>query len=145
DRRGTMIGARHADLAGSGSGSGSSPRRMTSEPGPVGSVPDGIVSDFRSPAGLSRGSHEDLRSLPRELFFLVLELDHLGDLPPLPHRRSLPDTPNPSLEVRQVVDVDARPTVERHPGPRRNVGDRIVAGEIFAIGEPMIEDLVEPL
>ena len=51
------------------------------------------------------------------------------------------DRLEPASQVRQPVERDARPLVAAHPRPVRDVGDRIVAGEVLVIRQPRVEHL----
>src|SRR5450756_2535873 len=58
---------------------------------------------------------------------------------------ALADGFQPALQMREVVDVLALVLVRHHPGIARHVGDRIVAGDEFAVGETLVEHAVEPV
>src|ERR1700722_10058743 len=50
----------------------------------------------------------------------------------------------PAFHIRGVVQVLLLPVVAHHPGPRRDVGDRVVPGEVLVPCELPVHDLVEP-
>src|SRR5262245_55608432 len=49
----------------------------------------------------------------------------------------------PALEVAEALDGDARPAVDAHPRPVRDVGDRVLAGQPLALPEAPVEHLEE--
>ncbi len=51
----------------------------------------------------------------------------------------------PAQNVGVGAEVDRLPLVAGDPGPRRHVGDRVVACEIFGLAEPLVENAIETL
>ena len=61
------------------------------------------------------------------------------------HRGPRGDREIPTLEIGIRRPVDALPFVARDPRPGRDVGDRIVAGEILGVAEPFVQHAVDSL
>ena len=67
----------------------------------------------------------------------------MGHVEALLHRRARGDGGIPALDVRVVVQVDALPLEGIAPRPGRDVGDRVVAGDVLVVGEALVEHAVE--
>src|SRR3981189_191607 len=78
---------------------------------------------WSAPLCRSRSGHRNLADVLRHLVALL-------------DRRPLGDGGVPALHVRKRVEVDGLPFVARDPRPDRDVGNGIVVGDEFAIGEP---------
>src|SRR3984957_6775266 len=74
-----------------------------------------------------------------------IRIDLLGERVGAYRGRPLADGLKPALEMRKVVDVLALVLVRHHPGIARHVRDRIIAGDEFAIGEPLVEHAIETI
>src|SRR4051794_32111267 len=59
--------------------------------------------------------------------------------------RPLGDGQVPPLHVGVLVEVDRLPLEAGYPRPYRNVGDGIIVGDEFAVGEAPVEHAVEPV
>ena len=70
-------------------------------------------------------------------------VDRLGLLVGLHRRGPRPDRLEPALEVGEVLELLALPLVRHDPRIARHVGDRIVAGDEVAVGQPLVEHAVE--
>src|SRR5580704_4038513 len=51
----------------------------------------------------------------------------------------------PALHVRIGIEIDSLPFVARDPWPDGDVGDGVVIGDEFVLGEPAVEHAVEPM
>src|SRR5580700_9835448 len=51
----------------------------------------------------------------------------------------------PALHVRISVEIDSLPFVARDPWPDGDVGDGVVIGDEFVLGETAVEHAVEPM
>jgi hypothetical protein len=51
----------------------------------------------------------------------------------------------PTLHVRIGVEIDSLPFVARDPWPDGDVGNGVVIGYKFVLGEPAVEHAVEPM
>src|SRR5262249_27799511 len=60
------------------------------------------------------------------------------------HRRPGGDALEPALIVGVFRGDHALALRRAHPGPAGDVGDRVLAGEIVAIGQPPVDHAIEP-
>ena len=56
-----------------------------------------------------------------------------------------PDLFEPAGQVRQVIEWHAGPFPGAHPGPVRDVRDRVISGQEFVACEPLVEHPEQPL
>src|SRR5262245_21378170 len=61
------------------------------------------------------------------------------------NRRTVGDGDVPALDVRICMEVDGLPLVAGDPRPDRHVGDRIVVGHVFMLGQSPVENGIEPM
>src|SRR3977135_291551 len=79
-----------------------------------------------------RSGHRDFADVLRHLVALL-------------NRWPLGDGRVPALHVGILIEIDGLPFEARHPRPGGDIGDRIIVGDEFAVGEPLVEYAIEPL
>src|SRR6266481_4990951 len=116
----------------------SAPKRRNGGPAPP------VVGELIRSA-LEQGARAFRKLLRRRLVAVIVERGDLErHLDAALARRARRHRVHPASQVVETGDVDARPLVRPHPRPVRDVGDRVVVGEPFALREAPVEHLEKP-
>src|SRR5579863_5562759 len=91
--------------------------------------------------GLAEQDGALLRGADAALIGIDLRRPFVG----LDHRGPRFDRFEPALEMRKVGDVLTLALPWHHPGITRHVGNRIIAGEEWPVGEPLVHYAVQPI